>query len=242
LSLDKCQLVKARFNATRAARAQTILSNLISIEDELEKLDVVAGLDVSYFNINGVEYGVGVMVTLKYPELKPQRCFYTVRRVCVPYIPGLLAFREMEVLAPLLVHGLSEVNVDLILVDGHGIAHPRGFGIASHVGLAFNLPSIGVAKRLLAGREELVGGRILIIHEGRVVGGVLETEHGKLYISPGHRVSVDTSIKLVGTMIRRGSRLPEPTRLADEISKRLKKSRPSVGSKECTGALLTAFT
>lgn len=231
-----CNIVRQRFNAVRAVRAQTILSKLVSTEDSVGDIRRVAGVDVSYVKIGELELGVGVVVLLDYPELKPRRCLYTVRRVCIPYIPGLLAFREMEVLAPVLAYTLHEENVDLLVVDGHGIAHPRGFGIASHLGLAFNKPSIGVAKNLLAGREEQVGDETYIVLGGRVVGVTLTTGQGKLYVSPGHRVSVRTALQLVKSMLKPGSRLPEPTRLADmmckELKSRWKRELPEV--RECT--------
>lgn len=222
-----------------------LLSKLVSLDDMIKDINTVGGLDVSYFNVGDLEYGVGVLVILGYPELKLQRCFYAIRRVCVPYIPGLLAFREMEVLAPVLAYGLSEVDVNLLVVDGHGIAHPRGFGIASHIGLAFRKPSIGVAKRLLVGREDYRDGVGLVVYENRVVGAILETRWGKLYVSPGYGISVETSLKLVRTMMKPGSKLPEPTRLADEISKRVKpKSIPNkdLEIRECTKLVITTFT
>lgn len=243
MSFNHCSSIRSRFRIDRAVRAQTILSKLILLEDKIGDLRSVGGLDVSYIESNGLEYGVGTLIIVEYPTLKPYKCFYAVKRICVPYIPGLLAFREMEVLTPLLAYALNSTSVDLLVVDGHGIAHPRGFGIASHVGLVFSKPSIGVAKRLLAGRVERSGGRTLIIHNDRVVGGVLEIGGSKLYISPGHMVSVETSVKLVEAMVRRGSKLPEPTRLADSISRVLKRNMGNVEKEvtgECTKLLLSS--
>jgi deoxyribonuclease V len=143
----------------------------------------------------------------------------------------------MEVLAPLLASVLDSIDVDLLLIDGHGIAHPRGFGIASHIGLAFNKPSVGVAKSLLAGREDYRGGKKFIVQGDRIVGGVLEVKSGKLYVSPGHKVSVETAVKLVESMIRPSSRLPEPTKLADVIGRELRRKvrgAEVLGVRECT--------
>jgi len=225
-------------------KAQMLLSKLLSLEDSIGSIRRVAGLDVSYTRFKEVEVGIGTIVILNYPELEPYKCYYTTRRICIPYIPGLLAFREMEVLAPLLAYTLGEVDVDLLLVDGHGIAHPRGFGIASHVGLAFNKPSIGVAKSLLSGREDYIEGRRLIVQGDRIVGGVLEVKSGKLYVSPGHRVSVETAIKLVESMVKPSRNLPEPTRLADVVGKELRRrvhGADVLDVKECTVRTLTSF-
>jgi deoxyribonuclease V len=237
LSLDYCSVVKQRFNVSKAIKAQTLLSKLLSLEDGLGSVRRVAGLDVSYLKFNDLELGLGTITILNYPELELYKCYYATRRICIPYIPGLLAFREMEVLAPLLASVLDSIDVDLLLIDGHGIAHPRGFGIASHIGLAFNKPSIGVAKSLLAGREDYRGGKKFIVQGDRIVGGVLEVKSGKLYVSPGHKVSVETAVKLVESMIRPSSRLPEPTKLADVIGRELRRKvrgAEVLGVRECT--------
>ncbi len=235
MSVD-CSVVKQRFNVARAVRAQIVLSQLLSIRDELGDVKSVAGVDVSYIKSGDLELGLGTIVILNYPDLKPYKCFYTIRRVCIPYIPGLLAFREMEVLAPLLARVLHEERVDLLVVDGHGIAHPRGCGIASHLGLAFDKPSIGVAKNLLSGVEDYRGGEGYIMQGDRIVGGVLRVDHVKLYVSPGHRVSVKTALELIKSMLKPKSRLPEPTRLADMVSRELKSQwrKEILDVRECT--------
>lgn len=223
MSLDRCSVIKQRFNTSKSMKAQMLLSKLLSLKDDMGSIRRVVGLDVSYLRFKEVELGLGTLVILNYPELEPYKCYYTTRMICIPYIPGLLAFREMEVLAPLLARVLEEVEVDLLVVDGHGVAHPRGFGIASHIGLAFNKPSIGVAKSLLSGREDYIGGRRFIVQGDRIVGGVLEVKSGKLYVSPGHRVSVETAIRLIESMIKPSYNLPEPTRLADMIGRELRR-------------------
>ncbi len=229
--MDPCREARLRFNPSKASRAQELLSKLVKVEDDYGVIERVGGLDVSYFKDGSL--GLGVLVVLKYPELSAVKCFYAVKRACIPYIPGLLAFREMEILTPLLSKALADERVDLLVVDGHGIAHPRKAGIASHIGLAFNKPSIGVAKRILAGKEEPVGARRLIIYKGEIVGGVLEAGDWKIYVSPGHRISVETALKLVATMIKKNEKMPEPTRLADSISRKLRDTVKTEKIGEC---------
>jgi deoxyribonuclease V len=138
-----------------------------------------------------------------------------------PYVPGLLSFRE----APAVLEAFSRLRrwPDLILYDGQGVAHPRRIGIASHVGLLLDLPSIGVAKTRLIGehgRVPLAKGRWTPLRDGEeIVGAVLCTRsHVKpLYVSIGHRVSLDTAIRYVMACVTR-YRLPETTRFAHRLA------------------------
>lgn len=209
------------FNSARAELAQRLLARRVVLRDEFPPLRRVAGLDVSYLRTVDGEVGVGVAVLLDYPSLRLKECVVYIDKVCVPYIPGFLAFREMAVAAPALAR-LS--SFDLVIVDGHGIAHPRRFGIASHVGVVFGKPSIGVAKRRLAGIEVEDGGKTYIILDGEKVGVVIRRGRSHLYVSPGNKVSVDTAGRLVESMLKAGRRLPEPTRIADEVSKAIKRA------------------
>ena len=183
---------------------------------------------MAYTRRGGLEFGLAVAIALEWGSWRRIACKAAVGPVCVPYIPGLLAFREMQVAAPALAALARELGgLELVVVDGHGLAHPRGFGIASHVGVAFNVASIGVAKRKLVGREVERGGRVYIVHAGAPVGLVLERGGRKLYVSPGHMVGVDEAGDLVGEMLV--DSLPEPTRQADAESKRAKKLVPVAG-------------
>jgi len=220
-----CSFIREKFSPEKAAAAQLKLRQKVVLEDNYPPLRRIAGLDVAYMKVGGVEYGVGVAVALSYPSLNVEACVAYVTRVCVPYIPGLLAYREMVVLAPALLRLSRKTPIDLVVVDGHGIAHPRGLGIASHVGVTFNMPSIGVAKRRLYGREvEEQGKRLVIDDEGRPIAVIVESGRGsRIYVSPGHRVSVFTAGRIVRSMLRKGRRLPEPTRIADSITKSLRR-------------------
>jgi len=230
----ECEAVKARFSPGRAARAQEKLRRRVSVDDDYGPIRVVAGVDVAYTRQpEGDPLGVGVAVALSYPSMRVVDCEVYVGPACVPYIPGLLAFRESSVAVPALARLMKRTPIDLIVVDGHGIAHPRGLGIASHLGVVFDTPSIGVAKRILYGSLREVGGREYIVADGRVLGGVIRTKRGsRIYVSPGHRVSVDTALKLISSMMK-GYKLPEPTRVADAISKEVKRSVRLPGRIEC---------
>ena len=138
-----------------------------------------------------------------------------------PYIPGFLSFRELPAIHKAL--DLVEHPLAFLMVDGLGIAHPRGLGIASHLGVVRDLPTLGVAKSLLVGEHAPVpeeeGTSVPLLHQGEQVGLVLRSKAkcNPLILSPGHRVSLSTTEKLVKACLR-GYRLPEPTRLADRLT------------------------
>lgn len=220
-----CGGIEARFSPQKAMRAQRLLASKLILRDAYGPIRRVAGLDVAYARRGRDPIGVGVAVLLSYPSLRVEHCIAYVGWACIPYIPGLLAFREMSLLAPAVIRLEEEAGADLYVVDGHGIAHPRGLGIASHVGIAMDKPSIGVAKKRLYGREEeRAGRRVLVDDSGNVIAYVLESGRGsRIYVSPGHRITPASAASLVASMLRRGHRLPEPTRIADRVSKQLRR-------------------
>lgn len=207
--MSPCERVARSFSPSKAKETQRVLSKLVKRESIGGEVLYVGGVDVSYRG----QLGVGAMVLMKYPEAEPVSCSYFARQVCVPYVPGLLAFREMEVAAPLLGKALSSRRVDLLFVNGHGIAHPRRFGLASHIGLVFKIRTIGVARRRLVGTETGSGNMALLVHEGEIVGARV----GNVYVSPGWGVTLAEAIQYTLAFTRKG--LPEPLRLADKISK-----------------------
>lgn len=225
----QCSQVKERFNATRASRAQRLLRGMVKLEDQPGEPRVVAGLDAAYTRMRGKSIGIGVAVAIDADSLKPVSCKWYAAEVCVPYIPGLLAFREMRIMAPPLSILAEEVSIDMVIVDGHGIAHPRGFGIASHVGVAFRIPSIGVAKKRLYGELRKIGDRTYLMDGDKPIG----VYTGGIYISPGHMVTVERAARIVERLRVRG-KLPEPTRVADMVTKRLKRRIPGLGLGECS--------
>jgi deoxyribonuclease V len=148
------------------------------------------------------------------------------RRLGFPYVPGLLSFRE----APALLAALRKLQraPDVLMCDGQGLAHPRRFGIACHVGLICQRPAIGCAKSLLVGEHDVLpaerGARVPLRHRGESVGTVLRTQSGikPVYVSVGHRMDLATAERLVLACAVR-YRLPEPTRLADQWVAQAKK-------------------
>jgi deoxyribonuclease V len=174
----------------------------------------VAGADIS-FKRNGT--ATAAAVVLSFPEMEVVESVVIQGRPEFPYVPGLLTFRE----APLVLEAFERIGTtpDLILVDGQGIAHPRRFGIASHLGLLFDVPTIGCAKSRLCGEHQEPAVQAPawspLTHDGELIGAVLRTKTGcrPLYVSIGHRIDLPTAVERVLACCR-GYRLPEPTRLA----------------------------
>jgi len=204
------------------ARAlQVTLAGKVRIVDDHPPLQVIAGVDVGFEEGGTVTCAAAVLLDAQ--TLLPLA--QSVARVPtrMPYVPGLLSFRELPALLAVL-QSLPRVP-DLIVCDGQGIAHPRRLGIASHLGVVTGLPTIGVAKNILCGEHaELAsrrGARVPLMHRGDMIGWVLRSKDGvrPLIVSPGHRVSMQSAVELVLGW-GRGYRLPEPTRLADRLASR----------------------
>ena len=185
----------------------------------------IAGVDAAFAEGGRVIRAAAVM--LDYPELVQTGEALIERPTAFPYVPGLLSFREV----PALLEALGQLSSapDLILCDGHGYAHPRRFGLACHLGLWLDVPAIGVAKSRLTGSHDEPGpakGDVAWLladkgaRPGERIGAVLRTRERvkPVYVSAGHRVSLRTALALtLGCATR--FRLPEPTRLADKLSK-----------------------
>lgn len=207
--------------AQQARVLQSALAEQVVLEDDFAPLRVIAGVDVGFEEQGRVALAAAVLLDADTLQLLG----HSVARVptSMPYVPGLLSFRELPVLLQAL-QGLPQVP-DLIYCDGLGIAHPRRLGIASHLGVVTGLPTIGVAKSILVGTHEELpatkGARVLLRHAGEQVGWMLRSKDGvkPLLVSPGHRVSLVTAVELVLACCR-GYRLPEPTRLADRLASR----------------------
>lgn len=197
---------------------------------DLARVEKVAGTDISY--LREKRLALGAVVLMSYPRLEVLETATSRVEVLFPYVPGLLSFRELPALLPALEK--LEGVPDLILVDGQGIAHPRGFGLASHLGVLTGVPTIGCAKsRLLGeagepGRE--VGDWVPLLHEGRTVGAVLRTRAGvkPLYVSVGHMVDLASAVEAVLACLR-GFRLPEPQRRAHLLTEELKRGEKARG-------------
>ena len=206
-------------SSTEAIALQRELRTQLILDDRLGLVQRIAGVDVG-FEAGGTVTRAAVAV-LGYPGLELLETAIARRPTTFPYIPGLLSFRELPAVLEALEQ-LSELP-DLLLCDGQGIAHPRRFGIASHLGLLTDIPSIGVAKTRLCGTHEEPpnqrGAWMPLRMEDEVIGAVLRTRPGvkPLYISPGHRISLATAIQYVVACCTR-YRLPETTRHAHRLA------------------------
>ncbi len=175
----------------------------------------VAGLDISPPRTDGVVTASAVL--LSYPELELEEVRLAEGKPHLPYIPGLLSFRE----APVQIAALEKLGIvpDIIIADGQGMAHPRRFGLACHIGLLTDLPTIGCAKSRLIGRHgplgEEAGSWAELVHRGEVIGAALRTRKGvsPVYVSVGHKVDLGSAVEWVLACCR-GRRLPETTRMA----------------------------
>lgn len=203
---------------------EELRARLILREDGLpDPLRTIAGADISYDR--GSDLFFAAVVLMSYPELTLLEAATFSARVSFPYIPGLLSFRE----GPPLIAAFAKLSrpPDLILFDGQGIAHPRGIGLASHLGLILGRPAIGCAKSRLVGMHAPVGEKrgewTGLIHRERQVGAVLRTRDRikPVFVSQGHRIGLERAIALVLSCCR-GYRIPEPTRQAHLAVNRLR--------------------
>ncbi len=202
---------------------QRKLAALVVEEDRLGPVQKVAGVDLGFFRPPGQpERARAVVAVLSFPELKLVDHGVAEMPVTFPYIPGLLAFRE----APAALAAFEKIGrpPDLVLVDGQGRAHPRRFGIACHLGVVLDIPTIGCAKSRLVGvpQGELgqeAGDWVPLLDDDETVGAVVRTKAGAnpVYVSVGHRISLATAIEYVLRCCR-GLRLPEPIRWAHNFA------------------------
>ncbi|GAA4861545.1 deoxyribonuclease V [Luteimonas vadosa] len=206
-----------------AARAmQAELASQVRLRDGFRKpLRTVAGFDVGFEDAGRTTRAAAVLLDADSLQVLESRCVRIP--TSLPYIPGLLSFRELPALLQVL-DALSQTP-DLALLDGQGIAHPRGLGVAAHFGLATGVPSIGVAKKILTGSgpepHDTRGAYTALRHDGRQVGWLLRSKlHCRpLVVSPGHHVAMASAADLVMRWVTT-YRLPEPTRLADRLASR----------------------
>jgi deoxyribonuclease V len=203
-----------------AKALQRELAKRVVREDRLDEVRHIGGVDMAINEMNGMARAA--VVLLSYPVLEIIEQHVYEEPVRMPYIPGLLSFREIPCI--LGAFDLLKKQPELLMVDGQGIAHPRRLGIASHLGLWLDLPTIGCAKSILTGHHgplsEEVGSWVPLEADREVIGAVLRTRARvkPMIISLGHRISLETSLRYVLACCK-GYRLPEPTRLADKLSK-----------------------
>lgn len=203
-----------------AKALQTRLAPMVSHTNAIA-LNVrhVAGVDISPPNDEGIVQAA--VVVLSYPDLHTEEVRIAQGKPGLPYIPGFLSFREV----PVLIHALEslELTPDIIIADGQGLAHPRRFGIACHLGLITGVPSIGCAKSILRGRHEPLGSeagsQAEMVDKGEVVGVALRTrtDVSPVYVSVGHKIGLSSAAEWVLACCK-GRRLPETTRLAHQAA------------------------
>ena len=204
-------------------------TRLILHDDGLpDMLSHIAGADISYAKGDNLFYAAVVVLDYRTMEIVEEVSWNG--RVDFPYIPGLLSFRE----GPPLLRAFEKLRIvpDVVMFDGQGIAHPRGIGLASHVGLFLEVPAIGCAKTRLIGTNDPPGGNVgdssCLLYQGKTIGAVVRTKKGikPIFISQGHKIGLDSAISVVLSCTR-GYKLPEPTRQAHLAVNRLRLHGPS---------------
>ncbi len=200
---------------------QEELRKQIVLQPLKENIKYIAGCDSAFSGDNITS----IFVVFSFPELEQLEVVHHTSPVTLPYIPGFLAFREMPNL--LLAYKKLKHIPDVIMVDGHGIMHPRRMGIATQLGVTLNVPTIGVAKKKLVGDhgmpDSVKGSRTYLTHEGETLGVVLRSKDNvkPIFISPGNLCDIQGALNLtLQTLLKH--KLPEPTRIADLYSKKLK--------------------
>jgi len=208
-----------------AFRIQGELREKLILEDEPDAPETVAGIDVAFSRERDLLYAAIVVMDLS--TLEPFEIVSASRQPHFPYVPGLLTFRE----GPVVLDAYEKLSrdPDVLMFDGQGIAHPRGLGLAAHMGVFLDVPSIGCAKSRLVGEfkepKQKRGSMRTLSYKRRKIGVVLRTKDRTkpLFVSPGHRVTVESAARLV-LEAGRGYRLPEPTRIAHNEAARAKRN------------------
>lgn len=192
-------------NLKKLEKEQLELARKVITKDSFKKITYIASCDQA-FKDNII---FSVILVFDYESLTVLEKKDSKLKAKIPYIPGYLSFRE----APSIVAAYKKLKIkpDLLLVDANGILHPRRIGMDSHIGILLDIPTIGVAKSLLCGKTK--GNKVIVNNEIRAI--QLSTKKGcnPIYVSPGHRVSLKTSVKIVRKLVK-DHKLPEPLRLA----------------------------
>ena len=211
-----------KVDVQKAIQIQEDLRDRVVLKKTFSEVRTVGGGDVAYSINRNLLFGT--IVVLSFPRMETLDSAAAYGKIPFPYVPGLLSFRE----GPILIRIFEKLKFkpDVMIYDGQGIAHPRGFGLASHLGLWFDLPSIGCAKTPLL--KDFIcpasskGSFESIRRDGKEVGAVLRTREKvkPLFVSPGHRIDLVTSIRLILESCQ-GFRIPEPLRKAHQLAQRI---------------------
>ena len=213
------ELFPDKFSKRKAAGIQKHLAEKVITTKDFKEITTVTGADVAYAN----DLAAAAFVTLRLPDLSPVDRICVITRPGISYIPGYLAFRE----GPPLVDAYSHMATtpELIVFDGHGVSHPAGAGLATHMGIFFNTPSIGCAKEHLCGDYTEPPGRrgsfSRITIEGKPVGAAVRTREGvkPIFVSTGHRIDLETAIEYI-LFLTPSFRIPEPVRRAHMLAEK----------------------
>lgn len=203
-------------------RIQEELRKKISLSFTQNEIHYVAGCDVAYTSTKSI----ASIAVLEFPELKLVDFSFHVGKISFPYVAGFLAFRE----APSIVTAIAKLtkNVDIFILDGHGIAHPRKMGLATYTGILIGKPTIGCAKSLLVGScndcQDKKGSFSYILFDDEIVGACLRTREGTkpVFISPGNHIDLENSIRII-LQCTTHYRIPEPLRIAHLMANRMRK-------------------
>ncbi len=208
-------------SATQAVKIQRELFKRFETKRfSADGIRLVAGIDAAYDKGRGLTIAGAVVYNVADGSVKEEK--YAVIPTRFPYVPGLLAFREGEAICRVL-ESLESIP-ECLMFDGHGYAHPRRMGIATHIGILFGMPSLGCAKRKLIGNFDQSKDEDFLVHNGEIVGVALRTKpHTRhIFISVGNMMRLEDAKEIVLACLR-GYKLPEPTRLADAYVARVKR-------------------
>lgn len=219
--MKEFQNLKHRWDVTpkQAIEIQKRLRDAVVTNDDFGEIQRVAGVDIGFLKNNSVTRAA--VAILSFPDLELLDQAVALMPTTFPYVPGLLSFRE----APAALQCLSTITTkpDMLLIDGHGLAHPRRMGLACHLGLLSGIPAIGVAKTRLIGNHAYVpeerGSQVPLSHQDEVIGAVLRTRTGvkPVYVSIGHRVGLESAVAYTLACSPK-FRLPETTRKAHSLA------------------------
>lgn len=207
----------------QAIELQAQLRDRLQIQPLTKKITTIAGADISFNKFETTVYA-GIVV-MQFPSLQVIETAGVTDETSFPYVPGLLAFREVPALSK--AWEKLVIKPDVLVLDGHGIAHPRRMGIAAHFGVVLNTPSLGCAKSLLTGKYKepsIEAGSVTDLFSGQeLIGKVLRTKKNvkPVFISPGNLISMEQSLELILQCVRK-YRIPEPTRLAHHFVNELR--------------------
>jgi len=205
------------FKKEKLKKEQLKLAKKISIKDDFNNIQLIAGIDKSFIKNNKIITSI-VIFDIENKKIIEKK--HIIKELDIPYLPNYLAYREMPGI--LECYETLENKPDLLIIGANGILHPRLIGMASHIGLILDIPSIGITNKKLCG--EIKENKVYL--NDKVIGSTIITkEHANpLFVSPGHKITLRTSIKFVKELTRLPHKLPEPLHLAHRLSKKIKKT------------------